>query len=42
MAERVDAAREVVGKPLTLSEKILYYHLWDGNLQKLLQEVKIM
>ena len=31
MAERVDKAREVVGKPLTLSEKILYSHLWDGN-----------
>ena len=32
MAERVDA-REVVGRPLTLSEKILYNHLWDGNPQ---------
>ncbi|MFC4094309.1 aconitate hydratase [Euzebyella saccharophila] len=31
MAERVDKAREIVGKPLTLSEKILYSHLWDGN-----------
>ncbi|RNL91049.1 aconitate hydratase [Sinomicrobium pectinilyticum] len=31
IAERVDKAREVVGKPLTLSEKILYAHLWDGN-----------
>ncbi len=30
MAERVDKARDVVGKPLTLSEKILYTHLWDG------------
>ncbi len=30
MTERVDKAREVVGKPLTLSEKILYAHLWDG------------
>ena len=28
--ERVEAARKVVGKPLTLSEKILYAHLWDG------------
>jgi len=34
MAERVDAARTVVGKPLTLSEKILYSHLWDGNPNK--------
>ena len=31
MPERVDKAREIVGKPLTLSEKILYSHLWDGN-----------
>lgn len=31
MAERVDKARELVGRPLTLSEKILYSHLWDGN-----------
>ena len=31
IAERVDAARNVVGKPLTLAEKILYAHLWDGN-----------
>ena len=29
--ERIAKAREVVGKPLTLSEKILYTHLWEGN-----------
>jgi aconitate hydratase len=34
MSERVDKAREVVGKPLTLSEKILYSHLWDGSPTK--------
>ncbi len=34
MAENVDKAREVVGKPLTLSEKILYNHLWDGAATK--------
>jgi len=28
--ERIAAARNAVGKPLTLSEKILYAHLWDG------------
>ncbi|WP_172919674.1 aconitate hydratase [Capnocytophaga canis] len=28
---RVDKARELVGRPLTLSEKILYAHLWDGQ-----------
>lgn len=28
--ERIAAARNTVGKALTLSEKILYSHLWDG------------
>lgn len=28
---RISAARNVVGKPLTLTEKILYAHLWDGE-----------
>ncbi len=31
LKSRVDKARKVVGKPLTLSEKILYNHLWDGE-----------
>lgn len=30
MPSRVDKAREIVGRPLTLTEKILYNHLWDG------------
>jgi aconitate hydratase len=34
IAEHVDKAREIVGKPLTLSEKILYSHLWDGSPTK--------
>ena len=34
MASRVDKARAIVGKPLTLSEKILYSHLWDGTPSK--------
>jgi aconitate hydratase len=34
MPERVNKAREIVGKPLTLSEKILYAHLWDGRPSK--------
>jgi len=34
MPERVNKAREIVGKPLTLSEKILYAHLWDGSPSK--------
>ncbi len=40
MAERVDKAREITGKPLTLSEKILYSHLWDGNPNKAFQRGK--
>ena len=31
MKEHVDVARDIIGKPLTLSEKILYNHLWNGN-----------
>ena len=31
MKDRVDAAKKVVGKPLTLAEKILYNHLWEGK-----------
>lgn len=30
MPERVEAARKMLGRPLTLSEKILFNHLWDG------------
>ncbi|TJY32186.1 aconitate hydratase [Pontimicrobium aquaticum] len=40
IAERVDKAREIVGKPLTLSEKILYSHLWDGNPTKAFERGK--
>ena len=29
MPERVNKAREILGRPLTLTEKILYAHLWD-------------
>jgi aconitate hydratase len=28
---RVAAARKLLGRPLTLTEKILYTHLWDGE-----------
>lgn len=31
MAERIEAARKIVNHPLTLSEKILYSHLWDAT-----------
>ncbi|MDX1957890.1 MAG: aconitate hydratase, partial [Leptospiraceae bacterium] len=34
LKERVDAAKKVVGRPLTLTEKILYSHLWNqGELK---------
>ena len=38
--ERVAAARAVVGKPLTLSEKILYTHLWNGNAEQAFERGK--
>ncbi len=31
MPARIEAARKLVGKPLTLTEKILYSHLWEGD-----------
>lgn len=34
MGERIEKARELAGKPLTLSEKILYSHLWEGTPTK--------
>ena len=40
MANRVNTAREVVGKPLTLSEKILYSHLWDGEANQAFERGK--
>ncbi|GMN07205.1 aconitate hydratase [Croceitalea sp. MTPC5] len=40
MGERVAVARELVGKPLTLSEKILYSHLWDGNPTRVFKRAK--
>ncbi len=40
VVERVDAARQITGKPLTLAEKILYTHLWDGNPSKAFQRGK--
>jgi aconitate hydratase len=30
-ASRISAARKIVGHPLTLTEKILYAHLWQGD-----------
>lgn len=31
LSDKVDAARKLTNKPLTLSEKILYAHLWDNT-----------
>jgi aconitate hydratase len=30
MPERVEAAKKLLGRPMTLAEKILYSHLWDN------------
>lgn len=38
--ERIAAARKVVNKPLTLSEKILYAHLWDGEAKETFERGK--
>src|SRR5688500_18749891 len=34
LPERVKAARKLVGRPLTLTEKILYSHLWNDTLDE--------
>jgi aconitate hydratase len=34
---RVEAARKLIGKPLTASEKILYSHLWETQVDKAFQ-----
>ena len=34
---KVSAARSVLGRPLTLSEKILYAHLWEGEAKEAFQ-----
>ena len=31
MPARIEAARTLTGKALTLTEKILYSHLWEGT-----------
>jgi aconitate hydratase len=37
LPERVEAARKLTGKPLTASEKILYSHLWETQIDKAFQ-----
>lgn len=39
-AEKIEAARKVVNHPLTLTEKILYTHLWKGNADETYQRGK--
>ena len=33
-SKRINEARLIIKRPLTLSEKILYAHLWDDNIKK--------
>lgn len=40
VVDRVDAARKITGKPLTLAEKILYTHLWDETPTKAFERGK--
>ncbi|NBP05453.1 MAG: aconitate hydratase, partial [Bacteroidetes bacterium] len=40
MPERVNAARKMLGKPLTLTEKILYSHLWSGGVNEAFERGK--
>lgn len=40
VVKRVDKAREINGKPLTLAEKILYSHLWEGMPTKAFERGK--
>ena len=38
--QRVEAARKAVNHPLTLAEKILYSHLWQGDASESYQRGK--
>ena len=40
LGERVEAARNAVGRPLTLTEKILYAHLYQGTATQPYERVK--
>ncbi|ATA93752.1 aconitate hydratase [Capnocytophaga canimorsus] len=40
MGERIDKARELTQRPLTLTEKILYAHLWEGNPTRVFERSK--
>ncbi|HEU4606734.1 MAG TPA: aconitate hydratase [Chitinophagaceae bacterium] len=38
--QRVKAARQIIGRPLTLTEKILYAHLWQGDATEAFEKGK--
>jgi aconitate hydratase len=40
MPARIDAARAILNRPLTLTEKILYSHLYQGNADRALERAK--
>ena len=40
LPERVKAARKILNRPMTLAEKILYAHLYDGQPQKAFERGK--
>jgi len=39
---RVEAARKLLGRPLTLTEKILYAHLWEGAATQVYERSNLM
>src|SRR3954470_5021502 len=40
MPQRIEAAKKLIGKPLTLAEKILYSHLDEGAASKVYERGK--
>ena len=34
MSSKIERAKQVIGKPLTLSEKVLYSHLWNEEISR--------
>ena len=40
LPKRIDQAKKLTGKPLTLAEKILYSHLWDKSSSKVFERGK--
>jgi len=40
MPQRIQAARQLLGRPLSLTEKILYSHLWEGQPSQVFERGK--